>query len=148
MDSIEESDKAVCQDSHETTEDPVCPAHKVCDFVIDWSDLAERVCDETLITKVVGLFVDSYSQQLEQLSQAIKTRHSEMVQSMAHALKGAAASIGAQPISQAAYRLELAAKQGEWSVLAGEYDQLRFEFEKLVSFVSQDNWIAAAKRQV
>jgi len=114
--------------------------------IIDWQEFIDRVGDETLITKIISVFLDKYPQQIEKLRTAVEVSNAEDVRSLTHALKGAAASMGAKPLSQAAYQLELTAKENKKEAFQTLFENIKAEFEKLRTFVSRDNWIEIAKK--
>ncbi|MCK5173248.1 MAG: response regulator, partial [Planctomycetes bacterium] len=114
--------------------------------VIDWQELTDRVGDETLIKKMISVFLDRYPRQLEDLHTAVEVANAEDVCSLAHALKGAAASMGAKPMSQAAYQLELKAKENNIEAFLALFENVKAEFERVRTFISKDNWIETAKK--
>jgi PAS domain S-box-containing protein len=116
-------------------------------YPIDWYDLESRVSNEALIQKLVTVFLEQYPGKIDHLGQAVRTGEAEAVRSQAHALKGAAASMSAVPLSQAANDLECAGRGGNASAFAALFQELKIEFEKVRSFVSQPNWIHIAKMQ-
>ena len=116
--------------------------------VIDWADLANRCNnDEELVKEIVEVFFADNSARLETLAEAINTAKAGEIHLLSHTLKGAAATIGAKPLSEAAYRLELAGKQGDMENADAFFADIKAEFEKLKSFVSGANWIETAKQQ-
>jgi len=127
------------------SDDVVAEQQEIHDSLIDWQDLAQRIGNEDLIVKVVGLFIDTYPLQIKDLVQAVQAEQAGQVHALAHAIKGAAASIGAKPLAQAALQLEMAGRQGDKTVFADRLEQLQVAFGQLDVFLAQDNWIAIAK---
>ena len=116
--------------------------------VIDWADLADRCNnDEELVKEIVEVFFADNPARLGTLAEAINTAKAVEIHSLSHMLKGAAATIGAKPLSKAAYRLELVGKQGDMENADAFFADIKAEFEKLKSFVSGANWIEIAKQQ-
>jgi CheY-like chemotaxis protein len=119
--------------------------HQNVESIIDWPALKSRIGNEELIKKIVSVFLDKYPEQVERLAQAVREANPEDVRSLAHALKGAAANMGARLLSQEAYQLELAGKQNDSQTFESLFENVQNEFEKIQSFVSQDNWTEIAK---
>jgi len=115
--------------------------------LIDWQDLIHRVKNEALIEKIVAIFLDQYPPKIERLGQAVDTGDAQEVRSQAHALKGAAASMGAARLAQAAYQLEDAGHAGNEALFAELLQDIQTEFEQVRLFVSQPDWIRMAKMQ-
>ena len=68
------------------------------------------------------------------------------VRSQAHALKGAAASIAAKLLSQAASQLECAGKGSNAPVFATLFQGIQTELDRLAAFISKDDWMEMAKK--
>jgi CheY-like chemotaxis protein/nitrogen-specific signal transduction histidine kinase/HPt (histidine-containing phosphotransfer) domain-containing protein len=111
---------------------------------LDWEELENRVNNRALIEKLITLFLDQYPKKIEQLAQAVRSANAQEVGSLAHALKGATASMSAKHLSQAAYQLERAGKEGQVEAFEALMARVQTEFSKLTAFVSQDNWIDRA----
>lgn len=115
--------------------------------VIDWQDLVSRVKNEALIEKIASVFLVEYPAQIELLAQAVRTAWAEDVHSQAHALKGAAASMGAKLLSQAAYQLECAGRERNEQIFAALFLRIQTEFDRVAAFISRDDWMDIAKQK-
>ncbi len=117
------------------------------EIVINWGELINRVDDEELIYEIMSVFVTDNRKQLSVLAAAVKKADEKDVKLHAHSLKGSAANVGAERLSEMAYSLEQMASEGDLSGAEGLLQKIRTEFEKVGSFVSQPNWIELAKQQ-
>ncbi len=113
--------------------------------VINWQNLVNRIDSEELIIEIVEAWLVHNPKRIEALAEAIRQADAEQVRSLSHALKGSAAAIGAIPLSKAAYKLEIAGKQSNHDAFESLFEKIEAEFEKLRTFVSQDNWIETAR---
>ena len=96
--------------------------------ILNWKDALERMADdEELLLDVVELFVDDVPVQLELFSHALDAGDSIEACRIAHGLKGASASIGADRLSKELFALELLCKQ------SAEESEIKAQFEVLKS---------------
>jgi PAS domain S-box-containing protein len=114
--------------------------------VIDWQDLVIRIDNEELIKKVVEEWLVHNPNRMEALAEAIRLEDAEQVRSLSHTLKGSAAAIGAIPLSNAAFELEIASKQNDCEAFESLFKKIKTGYEKLRTFVTQDNWVDTAKK--
>lgn len=113
--------------------------------VIDWDQLISRVVEEDIAREIVPLCVQDNRERLEMLAAAVQARNARDVKLYAHAIKGSAANTGATRLSQAAYRLEYMAYRDDLSQAEQLLQEIRAEFGRFESFVSQPDWVEAAK---
>jgi HPt (histidine-containing phosphotransfer) domain-containing protein len=79
--------------------------------IFDRQALLQRVDgDEELLEELVCTFLDHTPRQLQEIRRALEAGDALQLQGQAHSLKGAAASISAEGVRQAAGQLELAGK--------------------------------------
>jgi HPt (histidine-containing phosphotransfer) domain-containing protein len=79
------------------------------------------------------------------LAAAVQAGNAQDVKLYAHAIKGSAANTGATCLSRVAYRLEFMAYRGDLSQAEQLLQEIRAEFGRFESFVSQPDWVEAAK---
>jgi CheY-like chemotaxis protein/HPt (histidine-containing phosphotransfer) domain-containing protein len=113
--------------------------------VIDWAQLISRVVEEDIAREIVPLCVEDNRQRLEMLAAAVQAGNAQDVKLYAHAIKGSAANTGAKRLSQAAYRLEYMAYRDDLSQAEQLLQEIRAEFGRFESFVSNPDWVEAAK---
>ncbi len=77
---------------------------------VDHSLLGEL--DDESVERIVALFVSSSRDRVAELARAVADDDAEAIRSLTHGLKGAAASVGAQPVCEACDSLAAAASQG------------------------------------
>lgn len=87
--------------------------------------------DEALLEEVIAIFLEYTPGQMKKLEKALDARDAPEVERLAHALKGAAANIGAQHMSLEASALECAAKDAAPEALRSRFSQLQKSFEAL-----------------
>ncbi|HLB74650.1 MAG TPA: CHASE domain-containing protein [Sedimentisphaerales bacterium] len=115
--------------------------------VIDWDQLISRVVEEGIAREIVPLCVVDNRERLEMLAGAVRTGNAEEVKLYAHAIKGSAGNIGAGQLSDVAARLEHKAYHGDLSRAEQLLQGIKTEFARLESFISNPDWVEAAKRQ-
>lgn len=145
MNSMHDPEGAVLDSKRENDSDIVPDENQTCDCIIDWQDLEHRVDNEELVKKMAELLIEQYPEKIEALAHAVVASQIDQVDSRAHALKGAAGSIGARALMEAACQLEIASRDGNAKSLPERFERVQDEFEKLRTFLSQENWIELAK---
>ncbi len=93
------------------------------------------------------MVLKEYPQTIESLAEAITNRDSKNISHCAHKLKGAARHICAMQLSEGASRVERAGNEKDIDTAALLFGDIQSEFEKLMSFLSQPNWMETAKQQ-
>jgi len=115
------------------------PATGDTSHVLDLDAALARVeGDRSLLEEICRLFAEECPRNLTALLAALDIRDVAAVQQLAHTIKGAAASVGASRLSQAALELEIRAKSADLEScrsLAGgveaEFDRLQPELETI-----------------
>jgi len=103
----------------------------------DRAELLDRVDgDEELLAELVGIFLEDAPRQMAALKEAMEQGDITLVERQAHSLKGAAANIGARPLSAEAHRLELAAREGNLARDVAVCGRLEQELAKLSTILS------------
>lgn len=115
--------------------------------VIAWDRLISRIVDEDLARELMPACVQDNRARLESLHEAVEARDAGGVKSYAHAIKGSAANLGAERLSQAARRLEHMATVQDLSSAEECLEEIQAEFARFEAFVSQVNWIELARTQ-
>lgn len=100
--------------------------------VFDLEDLQSRVGDNLdLIEKIVGIFESSSQQYIHDFQQAVSSNDAEAANNAAHALKGAAASLGGKRCAEVARVLEYASRDGDAATLQQHAPSLGPQVEQL-----------------
>jgi CheY-like chemotaxis protein/HPt (histidine-containing phosphotransfer) domain-containing protein len=115
--------------------------------ILNWEELIGRLGDEELIREVVPIFLNDNRERVEKLTEAVRAGDSKAVKLYAHAVKGAGRNIGAPQLSQVAHRLECAGGQENVEAATSLFDELKAEFEKVVAFLSLEDWMEIAKHE-
>ncbi|MFQ3592904.1 MAG: PAS domain-containing protein, partial [Gemmataceae bacterium] len=87
--------------------------------------------DRGLLRELIDLFLADMPQQLVNLQKAIDDQNPEIVYRLAHTLKGAVATFGAEPARLAALELELTSRTGQQAETLACLERLRQRLEEL-----------------
>ncbi|MEK6755675.1 MAG: ATP-binding protein, partial [Bacteroidota bacterium] len=115
--------------------------------ILNWNELINRLGDEELIRDIVPIFLNDNKERIERLTEAVEGGDSKMLKLYAHAVKGAARNIGAIRLSDIAHRLECSGREDDLEAVPSLFDALKTEVEKVVAFLSLEDWIEIAKRE-
>jgi len=107
--------------------------------VVDRAALLSRLeGDASLLTEIVGLFLQTAPRLMRDLKQALTSKDAGKLERAAHTLKGAVANFGARPAFEAAFKMEqhgqrgdLAAARKAWASVEKEMARLKKELERL-----------------
>jgi HPt (histidine-containing phosphotransfer) domain-containing protein len=99
----------------------------------DRAAFLERVeGDVDLLEEILKIFLDQAPVQIAAMQQALAASDAARLQGQAHSLKGAAASISANPLRVAAWQVEMAGRSGNLQhaeallgVVVQEFDRLK-----------------------
>ena len=89
------------------------------------------------VTMLVNLFIESYPDQIEQLQQAIHDADSNAVFNHAHALKGAAANLGAERLTEICSDIEHAGRKQDLAHCQEMLPQLQLCADELLQLLQQ-----------
>ena len=87
--------------------------------------------DDELISEVMLLFLEDYPSRLNAIAMAIDARDADLVKRGAHTLKGSAATLSAFDVVTAASALEALSSSDDPAALAGAFDRLVAEIDRL-----------------
>ena len=105
--------------------------------IVSRSEAAARLDgDETLLNDVCKEFTRIVPQKMKQLRQALKQENESMVEQLAHSLKGTAGTVGAGPMKDEAFRMELAARKKDLGKAEALFARLGHEVEKVLNTIS------------
>ena len=113
--------------------------------ILNWDQLMSRLGDEELVKEVVLIFLKDNNERLGKLTEAVKAGDAGQIKLYAHAIRGASRNIAAQHLSEIAHRLECAGQKEDIESAISLFDELKVELEKVMSFLSQTDWIEIAK---
>lgn len=91
-------------------------------------DTIERDVSREFLIELVALFVSDVALRLERLSDAVKLRETAKAVAFAHALQGAAASLGVLRLRAVAQRLEELVEKDDWGASDATLARLMSEF--------------------
>ena len=106
--------------------------------VFDMEDLQSRVGNNLdLIEKIVSIFESSSQQYIEDFRSAVDASDAAGANNAAHALKGAAASLGGKRCAEVARVLEYASRDGDLATVRSHSDSLQPQVELLQHELAQ-----------
>lgn len=114
---------------------------------INWSELMDICGDEELAEEVCNVFKEDGPEMIESLKKSLENEDTENIKEFAHKIKGASANIAAKELSQNALELENAAKDADIEKCKQIYEQVKIEYDKLISLISEPDWMEKAKTQ-
>ena len=93
--------------------------------------------DEALFRELVSQFVNNLGDEIAKLKIAAQADDARLFTRVAHAIKGMAATFGADPLAELAGRLESLGFDANLGATAGLIEQLEGEHPRLLNFVAQ-----------
>ncbi|MBF0507156.1 MAG: response regulator [Nitrospirae bacterium] len=118
-------------------------------FLLPATPKGKDVIDQASLDRLYGLNVDVIRKicsdflvnvtpdRLDDIREAVAARDADAAGRLAHSLKGAAGTIGAKPLQDAALQMELAAKRGDMEQANILFNRLQNEFNRLVIFLQK-----------
>jgi signal transduction histidine kinase/DNA-binding response OmpR family regulator/HPt (histidine-containing phosphotransfer) domain-containing protein len=117
---------------------PVAAAQDMQELV-DWPALITRCANnEKLAQQLLRRFLERTPHDLDNLAQAIKSGDVAGLATGAHSLKGAAATLSAEPLRRGVADLEQAARAGTTEELPQLLDCVRSEYERLLCYLEEN----------
>ncbi|MEL6602542.1 MAG: Hpt domain-containing protein [Cyanobacteria bacterium J06614_10] len=98
----------------------------------DWQRLRQLAGEDAAFEhELLGLFLQDAEDMLQELDQAIAVQCVASTESVAHALRGASANVGAIALSAAALQLEQIARQGSLQGARGHLQQVSHHYRRV-----------------
>lgn len=111
--------------------------------VFDMQKLMDSTCDDReLAAQVVEVFFADIPVQLDDLDQALHDGDAKTAERIAHTIKGASATVGAELLRMAAYECEALGKDGSLDVLQEKTPELRRLFDELCEALRKEGFTA------
>jgi CheY-like chemotaxis protein/HPt (histidine-containing phosphotransfer) domain-containing protein len=130
----------------ETANNTPAKEHDDSDMIINWAKVVAGGLDEQTIQKLMPTYLENNKEHMEKLIASVKAANATDIVSHAHAIKGAGRNLGVIKLSQVAMQLETMARQGDLSKSEELLKEIIFEFDRLIKFVSQPDWVEIAKK--
>jgi HPt (histidine-containing phosphotransfer) domain-containing protein len=96
--------------------------------------------DEEIAREIAGVFIESSTELLAELSHAATDGNGDMVRSRVHCIKGSAGNIGATALQHLAAEIEEAGKDGDPATVTRLLPQLEAELARV--FAALEAWSA------
>ncbi len=101
--------------------------------LIDYSQALARVGGkEALLKKIIGMFMSNYENVCQELQEAIESKDWETVRTLSHSVKGSAANISANVLSESAAELELSIKASQLTNVSDLFEKFSCNWQKLM----------------
>jgi len=114
---------------------------------VDFAIIQKIYDDEEVLKETVKVFLEEASKTIELLAEAIVAKDSRNVKMYTHKLRGLTRHVAATKLTDMLYPLETKAGEGEMEGTEILFADIRTEFDKLKSFLSQPNWSELAERK-
>ena len=98
--------------------------------------------DEDFLKSVLKGFVGHAKGQFSRIEQAMQAEDAEAVRKEAHAIKGGAANLLANPLATAAKELEELASAEQIADFPGSFDRLNLEFSRLLQELNDNQQLS------
>ncbi|MHC4072461.1 MAG: Hpt domain-containing protein [Planctomycetota bacterium] len=115
--------------------------------VINWNQLINLLGDVELVKEVVPVYLNDNKERFDELEEAVKLGDTATIKLYAHGIKGAGRNVGARRLSDIADQMECAGRENDVESARLLFDELRIEYEKVMSVMSDVNWTEVAERQ-
>ncbi len=115
------------------------------DEIINWDQLVDRLGDEDTIREIMPTYAKDIQKHFDKLSLAVTNGDCESIAGHAHALKGMGRNLSVEGLSDIASRMEKAGRENDIEVSTLLFEDLRSEVEKVVTVLSQSDWIDKVK---
>jgi len=93
--------------------------------------------DNRLFKGIVAIFVRNVPPLMERLRDALEANDAHQVKMLSHSLKGSASMIGAHTLSDAAFRTESAAIDGDLEKARGFYCEMKAELDNVLAALNR-----------
>jgi CheY-like chemotaxis protein/HPt (histidine-containing phosphotransfer) domain-containing protein len=115
------------------------------DDIINWQQLIERFGDAALIEEILPAYLEDSRAHFAKLSEAMEKGDSKEIKFHAHAIKGAGRNLSVKQLTDIAANLEHSCSEGDMERVTGFFNELKPEFEKVMSFLLQPEFIENAR---
>jgi PAS domain S-box-containing protein len=114
---------------------------------INWNELLSQSDEDMAFTQeMINAWLSKNPENMAALGQAVKAGNASEIFTLAHTIKGSAATICADTVAQAAYPLETAGREETLNDIETLFADLQTEFDRLKTFLSQPDWMDKAKQ--
>lgn len=103
--------------------------------------LARLAGNETLLNRIVGMFLEQISSKQDALNDAIASKDIEAIRFTSHAMKGVSGDVGADLVREQAAFIEQKAKQGD-------IDNATEDNEKLAELIDETTSLMRAETNI
>jgi HPt (histidine-containing phosphotransfer) domain-containing protein len=109
--------------------------------VLNLHELLDRIDDDLdLAEELAAIFREDTPGQIARLSEALDSGDRETAERLSHSIKGASASVGAEPMRKVALTMEMACREGNLQEAAESLPELRDRFDTLCIALDSFDW--------
>ena len=116
--------------------------------IVDINDLYARYgkdCDNEFIDDIFEICIENIKSNIDNIVAANDQTELEFITRQVHSIKGVSSNMSAYAISNKAATLENELRNGITENLIDSIDDIQSEFENLINFISQENWLELNK---
>jgi len=113
---------------------------------IDFEIIKKIYDDEEILKETLEIFFEDASQTIELLAEAITAGDPSNVKMYAHKLKGLARHVAARKLTDMLFELETKGRESNLDDSEALFADVRTEYDKLISILSQPDWIKTAMK--
>jgi len=110
--------------------------------IFDIEKLASQFDDRVFALEIASHFVSTFPEYREELEDCLNHQDAKQTLSLAHRLKGSAATVKADRITSLAFEMESAAKDSQLEDIQAQVSDLLAEFENFISAVEDESAVS------
>lgn len=109
--------------------------------IIDLPTVLERIGgDESFLQELLKIFIEEYNLKLAHLEKAVAEDDFQLIQEIAHNLKGSSANLSLLELQKIAYVLETCGRQADRKGCQENLIQLKKAFGRLIDQIKHFDW--------
>lgn len=109
--------------------------------IIDLPTVLERIGgDESFLQELIKIFIEEYNLKLTRLEKAVAENDFQLIQEIAHNLKGSSANLSLLELQKIAYALETCGRQADKKGCQENLSRLKTAFGKLIDQIKYFSW--------
>lgn len=109
--------------------------------IIDLPTVLERIGgDESFLQELIKIFIEEYHLKLARLEKAVEEDDFQLIQEIAHNLKGSSANLSLLELQKIAYALEACGRQADKKGCQENLGRLKTAFGRLIDQIKHFSW--------
>jgi len=95
-----------------------------------------KVLMEDDFSFLIETYINDSDERIRALEDSISSCNSEQIREIAHSFKGSSANLGAQPLADKCFKLELMGRESSLSGVEDAFSELKAEYQEVRAFMS------------